>query len=697
MSLQKLQLRPGVNREATTYANEGGWYASDKARFRSGFPEKIGGWVRYSAYAFVGVCRNMWNWIALNGTNLLGVGTNQKYYVENGGQFYDITPLRNTTIITLGANPISVTNGSKKVLITASGHGATAGSYVTFSGATAVGGITVSGEYEIIEVPDGNSYYIASPTAATSTATGGGSAVGVYYQLNAGNSVYTSGVGWGAGAWSRGTWGSGTTVGVGQQLSLWGSDNFGQDLVIVPRLGAPYYWAVDTATYPRALTLASVATTNGYSGSFVPTSTFKMVTSDVQRFGIALGSNPYDPLDANTAFDPLLVRWSDQENVYDWVPTDTNQAGEQRLSQGSGIITGQHTRQEGLIWTDSGLYSMQYLGPPYVWGFQLLMDNISIISPNAAVTVNSVTYWMGIDKFYVYSGRVETLPCTLRQFIFTNLNVSQAYQIVCGTNEGYNEIWWFYPSANSVVNDSYVIYNHLERIWYYGTINRTAWLDSSLKQYPLGSFSVQTSYLGTDISSSVTSITLVNASSYPASGTITIESEQITYTGITGNTLTGCTRGANLTTAASHLTYTPVTHSVGNQVIYHENGVDDGTVNPAIAIESYIESSDFDIGDGHNFGFVWRILPDVTFNGSVSTNPQLMLTVLPRQNSGSNYSAADSPTVTRTATYPVEQYTGQVYTRVRGRQMAFMVSSTELGTTWQLGSPRLDIRPDGRR
>ena len=697
MPLQKLQLRPGTNRESTTYANEGGWYASDQIRFRSGFPEKLGGWVRYSTYAFVGVCRNMWNWVALNGTNLLGVGTNQKYYVENGGEFHDITPLRNTTIITLGANPISVTNGSKKVLITASGHGATAGSYVTFSGATAVGGITVSGEYEIIEVPDGNSYYIASPTAATSTATGGGSAVGVYYQLNAGNSVYTTGVGWGAGTWSRGTWGSGTTVGVGQQLSLWTSDNFGQDLVISPRLGAPYYWAVDTATYPRALTLSSVATTNGYSGSFVPTSTFKMVTSDVQRFGIALGSNPYDPLDANTAFDPLLVRWSDQENVYDWVPTDTNQAGEQRLSQGSGIITGQHTRQEGLIWTDSGLYSMQYLGPPYVWGFQLLMDNISIISPNAAVTVNSVTYWMGIDKFYVYSGRVETLPCTLRQFIFTNLNVSQAYQIVCGTNEGYNEIWWFYPSANSVVNDSYVIYNHLERIWYYGTINRTAWLDSSLKQYPLGSFSVQTSYLGTDISSSVTSITLVNASSYPASGTITIESEQITYTGITGNTLTGCTRGANLTTAASHLTYTPVTYSVGNQVIYHENGVDDGTVNPAIAIESYIESSDFDIGDGHNFGFVWRILPDVTFNGSVSTNPQLMLTVLPRQNSGSNYSAADSPTVTRTATYPVEQYTGQVYTRVRGRQMAFMVSSTELGTTWQLGSPRLDIRPDGRR
>jgi hypothetical protein len=639
----------------------------------------------------------MWNWIALNGANLLGVGTNQKYYVENGGQFYDITPLRNTTIITLGASPITTTNGSKKVLITASGHGATAGSFVTFSGATAVGGITVSGEYEIIEVPDGNSYYIASSTAATSTATGGGSAVGVYYQINAGNSVYTTGVGWGAGTWSRGTWGTGTTVGVGQQLSLWTSDNFGQDLVISPRLGAPYYWAVDTATYPRALTLSSVATTNGYSGSFVPTSTFKMVTSDVQRFGIALGSNPYDPFDANTAFDPLLVRWSDQENVYDWVPTDTNQAGEQRLSQGSGIITGQHTRQEGLIWTDSGLYSMQYLGPPYVWGFQMLMDNISIISPNAAVTVNSVTYWMGIDKFYVYSGRVETLPCTLRQFIFTNLNVSQAYQIVCGTNEGYNEIWWFYPSANSVVNDSYVIYNHLERIWYYGTINRTAWLDSSLKQYPLGNFSIQTSYLGTDISSSVTSITLVNGSSYLSAGTITVESEQITYTGISGNTLTGCTRGVNSTTAASHLTYTPVTYNVSNQVIYHENGVDDGTVNPAIAIESYIKSSDFDIGDGHNFGFVWRILPDVTFNGSVSTNPQLMLTVFPRQNSGSDYTSAQSPTVTRTATYPVEQYTGQVYTRVRGRQMAFMVSSTALGTTWQLGSPRLDIRPDGRR
>jgi hypothetical protein len=326
------------------------------------------------------------------------------------------------------------------------------------------------------------------------------------------------------------------------------------------------------------------------------------------------------------------------------------------------------------------------------------MDNISIISPNAAITVNNVTYWMGVDKFYMYSGRVETLPCTLRQYVYTDLNTSQYGQIVCGTNEGYNEIWWFYPSADSLVNNRYVIYNHLERIWYYGTIERTAWLDSpGLRTYPLGVFSLQSSYLDTAINSSITTISLVDASSYPNEGTITIDSEQITYTGKTGNTLTGCVRGVNGTTAASHIQYSAVGFKVPNQVMLHEFGNDDVSQSPSLPIEAYIESSDFDISDGENFGYVWRMLPDLTFAGSNVSSPTVTLTVKPRQNSGSNYTAADSPTVVRTSTIPIQQFTGQVYTRVRGRQMAFRLDSVDKGVAWQMGAMRIDVKPDGRR
>jgi hypothetical protein len=304
---------------------------------------------------------------------------------------------------------------------------------------------------------------------------------------------------------------------------------------------------------------------------------------------------------------------------------------------------------------------------------------------------------MGVDKFYTYSGRTETLPCTVRQYVFNDINLAQSYQIVRGTNEGYNEIWWHYPSANSQVNDRYVIFNHLERIWYVGTMNRTAWLDSPLRSFPMASFSVQNSYLSAAITSSSVTIALINGASYPAAGTVQIESEIITYTSSSANVLSGCTRGALGTTAASHSQYVAVTYYVPNQVMYHEDGVDDGSLQVSLPIEAYIQSSDFDIGDGHNFGFVWRILPDVTFAGSTSQYPALTMTIRPRQNSGTAYGTPDPNTVTRSSTYPVEQYTGQVYTRLRGRQMAFKIDSTALGVAWQLGSPRIDIRPDGRR
>ena len=702
MPLQKLQFRPGVNREGTNYSNEGGWYECDKIRFRSGYPEKLGGWQSLSnpnTYTFKGVVRSLWNWVTLNFSNVMALGTSCKVYVENGGDYHDITPQISPTT-TLGSNPFATTSGSKLVTVTATGHGTTAGTYVSFSGATAVGGLTISGAYEIVTVPDGNSYTIIAASAASSTATGGGASVVATYDIPAGLATFTTGNGWGAGAWSRGTWGSATTVGVGQQLRIWAFDNFGQDLVMSIRGGTIYYWAADTSTYPRAITLSSASTTAGYSGTFVPTTTYQIFASDVQRFGIAFGANPYDSTNANTTFDPLLVRWSDQENIYDWVPTTTNQAGELRLSNGSAIIAAVHSRQENLIYTDTALFVMQYLGPPYVWGFNLIADNISIMSPQAAISVNNVTYWMGVDKFYSYTGRVETLPCSLRQYVFNDFNYEQAFQVVSGTNEGYNEVWWQYPSTNSPVNDRYVIYNHLERIWYYGTINRTAWLDSPLRQYPMAAFSVKTSYLNSDITSSQTSITLVDATSYPYAGAIQIGSEIITYTGSSLNTLTGCTRGAANTTAASHSAYDTATYLVPNQVLYHEYGVNDGSLPTALPIDAYIQSSDFDIGDGHNFGFVWRILPDVNFIGSdTNTNPtpSLTMTIRPRQNSGTAYGSPDPNSVVQTVSYPVEQYTGQVYTRLRGRQMGFKVESNDLGVAWQLGTPRIDIRPDGRR
>lgn len=766
MPISKLDFKPGVNREATTYANEGGYYAGDKIRFRSGRPEKLGGWINQaSAYTYDGVARTLWNWVPTTGENLLGVGTNQKYYIENGGQYNDITPIRYTSD-PVGTDPFSVTNGSKVVNVADAGHGAAAGDYVIFSDAVAVGGLTLNGEFEIVEVVDSNEYIILSPTAATSTAVGGGSVVVAEYLLTSGSATYTVGTGWGAGAWGIGGWGEAATGGggIGIDLRLWSQDNFENDLIINPRDGAIYYWETDTSTYGRAVTLESMsnsldkvstaatftsgvstitvddatgitsgcvvsgtgiatgtfvaesyngglsiplsANTTGassgiyafsYAGRHVPNKTLYIIASDTSHFTIALGSNPYNPTDFSTDFDPLLVRWSDQDNPFEWVPAITNQAGEQHISNGSYLVTAVDNRQEILVWSDSALFSMQYIGPPYVWSFNLINSNLSIASPNAAITINGVTYWMGIDKFYLYNGRVDTMPCTLRQYIFTNINRDQLYQITCGSNEGYSEVWWFYPSANSLVNDSYVIYNYLDNVWYYGTLSRTAWLDSPLRAYPMGAFSVQLSYLDGALSSTATSVTLLNGASYPASGTITIDSEQITYTGITGNTLTGCVRGANNTTAASHDAYAKVTYNVPNQIMFHEYGNDDQSTTVAQPIEAYVESSDFDIGDGHNFGFVWRILPDITFAGSTVSEPRVFMTVKARQNSGTNYAAADQPTVTRTNTVPVEQYTGQVYTRVRGRQMTFRIDSTELGVAWQLGTPRIDIRPDGRR
>ena len=634
MPLQKLVFRPGVNKENTNYSGEGGWWECDKVRFRSGFPEKIGGWTRFSNQQFLGTCRSLNNWTLLNGTSLIGVGTNSKMYLNKGGEYFDITPIFDTTVnaSTATSGPFFASNGSNTVTVVDATYNPEVGDYVIFSGAdnlySSSGNVSaaiLNTEYEVASVVNATAYTVTIPTTATANdILHGGNTTTITYLLPSGNDVYSIGTGWGAGPWSRGTWSSGFTTGIGSQLRLWTQDNFGEDLVFAPRGGEIYYWDATAGVTTRAITLEEASTAAGFAGQFVPNKVNQIISSAVQRFVIAFGSNPYDPTDANTPFDPLLVRWSDQENPFDWVADPTNQSGEQRLTIGSSIIQAVNTRQEIVVFTDAAVYSMQYLGPPYVWGFQLLQDNISIMSPRSAITINNITYWMGTDKFFMYSGRVETLPSSLRQFVFQNLNREQAWQVFAASNEQYSEVWWFYPSGNSLVVDSYVVYNYLDRVWYYGTMARTAWLDSGTLLSPLGA----------------------------------------DYNG---------------------------------RLLNHESGVDDVSGPAPAPIAAYIQSSDFDIGDGHNFGFVWRILPDITFLNSSATNPSGTMVVKPRTNAGSPYGAPNAPTVTRTVAIPVEQFTGQVYTRIRGRQMAFRMESTDLGVTWQLGSPRIDIRPDGRR
>ena len=829
MPLQKLQFRPGINREGTNYSNEGGWYECDKVRFRSGFPEKIGGWIRATAgYFYRGVCRALINWIDNSNNNLIGVGTHLKYYINRGaGVYNDITPIRATQLNL--DNPFACTAGSPIITVTDVANGVQQRDFVTFAQAAAFGGFAITDinkNFQVSEVLTPDTYtIIASKNATTTETAAGGPLVDAFYEINVGLPVFTTGNGFGAGVWNgavtttqtaleftslsnstlfanilatdttiglanalgfnpsglvvigteqiyytsisanqllgcirgfnsttaaaytsgtavtqpsditwlnatsttinvvttdgftttgiiligdevitysgktstsftgcvRGTneslpsvhaldpvypvavpapilvyqvasfagsagWGEESEIafgeGVGQQLRIWTHDNFGADLLIAPRGGTLYYWSNNTSVFPRAVTLQQAATPFVGSGdaAFVPRTTNQVLISDVSRFVITMGSNSYNPNNANTDFDPLLVRWSDQEDPFMWVPDITNQAGEQRLTNGSYIMQAERNRQEILVWTDAALYSMQYLGPPYVWGFTLLMDNISIMSPNAAIVVNNVAYWMGTDKFYMYSGTVATLPCAIRQYIFNDISFQQRFQTVCGSNEGYNEVWWYYVSNTEVAlarsevrdpkPDRYVVYNHLERIWYYGQISRSFWLDSPLQFGPIAAV---------------------------------------------GDTFEGT-------------------------LVQHETGVDNGETNITEPFTAYIQSSDFDIGDGHNFGFVWRIIPDVTFNGSTGVNgnpslPRVTMELFPRQFSGSPYGAPDIDTIRSNLPYSdvikqynVEQFTAQIYTRIRARQMAFKIESAgQLGVAWQLGSPRIDIRQDGRR
>jgi hypothetical protein len=775
MPLKKLALKPGVNRENTRYTNENSWYESDKVRFRQGTPEKIGGWVRISNSIFLGICRSLWNWVTLSGASLLGVGTNLKFYIENSGQYNDITPIRTTNTLT---NPFTWLSSTTFQVADAAG-GYIANDFVTFNGATATGGITLNGEYQIASVTTstyvlsttqnvtmdtdyqtfrsgssiangvvltlaavgvvsvlpggftaGTNYYVVNTSGNTfklsltsggaaitaTTLPGGiitatpqftgsftsaGGTVTAAYQINTGYEIQVPLTGWGGGGWGLGAWGTGSSS--TSSLRIWSQTNFGSDLIYAHRGGAIYYWNSAIGVQPSAVTMTiaspcvvtgtitlsnntaivlqttgalptgllagtvyyvknssgttynlsatpggtEITTTGTQSGnhsvssrgipltslsgaSGVPTIQDFIFVSDTSRFVFAFGANDY----GSSLQSKMLIRWSNQESLTEWTPAATNQAGSILLSHGSRIVTCVQTRQEIVVITDSSLYGLQYVGPPAVWQVQLLGDNISIVGPNAAAVASGAVYWMGIDKFYKYDGRVQTLRCDLRQFIYGDINLSQSEQFFASTNEGFNEVWFFYCSANSTTIDRYVVYNYSENnnegVWYYGNMARSAWLDSGLRDYPI---------------------------------------------------------------AATYI----------NNIVDHEFGVDDVSGASPVAIPAIISSAEFDIEDGDRFGFVWRILPDITFRGSSAANPQATLTLIPMQNSGSGYNVppsvagSDNAVIARTATVPIEQFTGQVYVRVRGRQMIIQMESDQLGCTWQMGSPRIDIRLDGRR
>jgi hypothetical protein len=699
MPLQKVQIKPGINREMTRYAAEGRWYDCDKVRFRQGTPEKIGGWAQISANTFLGTCRSLHNWITLGNQNLLGVGTNLKFYIGQGGAYYDITPVRATT--TPGGITFSASSGSSTITVTSPSHAAEEGDFVTFSNCSGLGGnitaAVLNQEYEIVTVVDANTFTFTARTANTAVDSGAaavladGSDTGngnftnntvdttsgsttatmndtsvlvagctisgtgipasatvasitnattfelsapatatgtnitatincctAAYQINIGPASVVPLVGWGSGPWSSGTWGSSTPI--TEDLRLWHQANFGEDLLFGYRGGEIYLWdATDGVSTRGTLLSAEVGASN------VPTVQNKVLVSE-NRFVFCFGANPLGSSD----IDPLLIRWSDQESAINWTPAATNQAGDLRLSRGSEIVTARQARQEIVVWTDSTVYSLQYLGAPAVWGAQVVGENISIMSQNAVAYANGVSYWMGKDKFYKYDGRSQTLRCDVRRFIFSDFNYEQMPQVFAGTIEQFHEIWWFYCSSSSTTVDRYVVYNYAEDVWYYGTLARTAWLDSGTRQYPLGA---------------TYSYNLVN----------------------------------------------------------HEEGIDDDETGTPAAISAYITSAQFDLDDGHKFAFVWRVLPDITFDGSTAPSPQATLTLLPLANSGSGYNSpmseggSNNGTITRTATVPVEAYTEQLNIRVRGRQLAMKIESNDLGVQWQLGFPRLDMRPDGRR
>jgi hypothetical protein len=640
MPLTKLQFKPGINKETTSYSNEGGWYDMDKVRFRFGYPEKIGGWIKDSANSFLGSARALHPWVSLNLDEYLGVGTAFKYYINQGGAFYDITPIRTTTAA--GDVTFTATNGSDEIQVTDSSHGAVENDFVTFSDAVSLGGnitaAVLNQEYQIDTIVDSNNYIIRARevapmteitvdgeytptyvTANSSDSGNGGSATVGTYQINVGLNTTVLGNGWGAGTWSRDAWGSAATLTViTDTLRIWSHDNFGEDLLINVRDGDIYYW---DASASNPLTVRATELSQLAGADTTPTIAKQVLVSDRDRHIIAFGC---DSEDNPGVQDPLLIRFSDQESLTDWRATATNNAGAIRLGSGSEIITAIETRQQVLVFTDDSLYSMQFLGPPFTFGVDHISENTTIRGPLAAVAVEDNVFWMGKREFYAYAGTVQRIPCSVRDYVFSDFNEGQAEKVTAGVNTLFGEVWWFYPSANSDENDRYVVYNYTQQLWYYGNLARSAWLDQGIREFPIAA-------------------------------------------------------------------------GPGNYIYRHENGFDNGETSTPSGINAYIESSQIDIGDGDNFAFIRRLIPDVTFRDSTAENPAATMTLKARNFPGGAYLQESDSTVTKTATVPVEQFTQDAHIRLRGRSFAFRIESDDAGVTWRLGSPRVDIRPDGRR
>jgi len=639
MPLSRLQFKPGINKESTSYSNEGGWYDCDKVRFRAGYPEKIGGWTKASTNSFLGTARALHPWQTLSLAKFMGMGTNLKYYVESGQAFYDITPLRATT--SAGDVTFTATNGSATLTVADTAHGAIVGDFVTFSGATAFGGnITanvINQEYKILTVPSADTYTIEARTEAAlneitvngvytpttvaanssdaGSGKGGSSCVGKY-QINVGLDTSVFGDGWGAGTWGRGTWDSSATLTITDVLRLWTHDNFGEDLIINIHNGSIYYYDSSGGfTNNRAQVLSQVTGANS-----PPTVATKVLVSDVDLHVIAFGC---DSENNPGVQDPLLIRFSDQRNAVDWKATVNNTAGDLKISSGSKIVTAVETKREILVFTDTSLYSMQFAGPPDTFGIQIVSEGISIQSPFSVIAVEDNVFWMGQNEFYVYNGSVQKIQCTVRDYVFSNFTTSQVEKCFGAINSGFSEIWWFYPSSDSTEIDRYVVFNYTQNTWYVGSLNRTAWVD----------------------------------------------------------------RGVNVFPRATSTDY---------YLYNHESGDDDGSTDPASAISAHIESSQMDIGEGDQFSFISRIIPDITFRNSPNQS-KATLTLKTRNFPGGNYLLTENAEVTKSATVPVEQFTEEARLRLRGRSFALRVASTDTGVSWRLGSPRIDIKPDGRR
>jgi len=631
MPLQKYIFNPGINKEGTDYTAEGGWFDGNLVRFRKGLPEKIGGWVKFITDSFNGTGRKLFGWTSLEGTKLLGLGTRTKLYIQSGANFNDITPIRSTTAagdVTFGA-----TDGSSSINVTDTAHGAAKGDFVTFSGAVSLGGNIVADvlnqEYEIDSITSTSVYVItakdtsgATVTANASDSGNGGSSVVGAYQINVGLDVFVDGTGWGAGAWGSGTWGSSSALSSLNQLRLWSMDSFGEDLIANVRAGGIYYWDTSAKTLgtDRAVNISALSGAN-----FTPTAALQVLVSDVDRHVIALGADPInDSATARTgSIDPLLIAFSDQENPAEWFPTATNTAGSLRCSAGSQIVGGLRARQETLVWTDVALYSLQFIGAPLTFGLNLINEGVSLIGPNAPINTPAGVFWMDKKGFYSYQGAVQSVPCSVRSYVFDDFNEDQAFQVFAFVNKQFDEVGWFYCSGTNTVIDRYVTYNYVEQTWAIGNLSRTAWLDEGLESFPRAAGSDGTS----------------------------------------------------------------------NYVYSHETGFDDDG-SPMDNV--FIESADFDLGDGEEFQFIRRCIPDVKFTGD-SGSSQTMNFVIKARNFPGDSLATDQTTAFTGSTTKIDA-------RARGRQAVVRFESDDdgtidvrLGLGFRIGGTRLDIQPNGRR